>query len=270
MPGWSDIPRRIVRGIVPQGTYARLAQMYNSAIGSQTIGSAEYRRLMAVSREPLGGPPATFRFPGIDSPVFVRPGTTDATVFEDVLLRRMYDCLPGDRRIDFIIDAGANAGYSALFLLHRYPAARLVAIEPDPANCELVRMNIAPFTARANVMQTAIWPRRIALRIRPSERADGISVEPAAVGEQHDCMSIDPLSILRDAGAERIGLFKCDIEGGEEFLFATSPDVWLERTDAIMIEIHSPAAHEAVYGATQRHGFQSFRHRELHVFYRGG
>ena len=39
------------------------------------------------------------------------------------------------------IDAGANAGYSALWFALRYPGARVVAIEPDDDNVELLHRN---------------------------------------------------------------------------------------------------------------------------------
>jgi FkbM family methyltransferase len=36
----------------------------------------------------------------------------------------------------FIIDGGANIGIASLYFLNQYPTARLVAVEPSPANFE--------------------------------------------------------------------------------------------------------------------------------------
>jgi hypothetical protein len=81
-------------------------------------------------------------------------------------------------------------------------------------------------------------------------------------------MGIDPFTLMQDAGWQRISIFKCDIEGGEEALFSQAPDAWIERTDAILMEIHSRSAQQAVYGAMARHPFAASRYRELHVFVR--
>ena len=59
-----------------------------------------------------------------------------------------------------------------------------------------------------------------------------------------------------------------DIEGAEEKLFGEKPDAWIERTDSILMEIHSPRAARSVYSAMARHPFAAARYRELHVFVR--
>ena len=39
----------------------------------------------------------------------------------------------------FILDCGANVGYTSAYLLTRFPTAFLIAIEPDPGNAEILR-----------------------------------------------------------------------------------------------------------------------------------
>lgn len=264
----SELARQIARKLVPTQAYLSAARAYAGWAAARRLGRSEYRRLKRVESSSPGGATAAFRYGGYSNEFFVRPGTTDANVFEDVILRDMYACYSPCTAPGFILDAGANAGYASVFFLNRYPQARIVAIEPDSGNFEMVLKNTAPCGERVRAIKAAVWPTSTNLRVQASERADGITVVPVAPGESFDCVGVDPLTLLRDAGAERIDIFKCDIEGGEEPLFSQSPDAWLERTDAIMVEIHSPAAHAAVYGATARHAFRSFRYRELHVFVR--
>ena len=38
-----------------------------------------------------------------------------------------------------ILDAGANAGYASVVLSQLFPKAKIIALEPDPANFEMVR-----------------------------------------------------------------------------------------------------------------------------------
>ncbi|MCP6036985.1 FkbM family methyltransferase, partial [Klebsiella pneumoniae] len=42
-----------------------------------------------------------------------------------------------------IIDCGANIGCSALFFAREFPAAKLVAVEPERNNVEMIRKNCA-------------------------------------------------------------------------------------------------------------------------------
>ena len=166
------------------------------------------------------------------------------------------------------MDWGANTGDASVYFLNVYRDANVVALEPDPENAALARLNLAPYGARAMLLETGIWPRRAHLRLRPSERCDKAQVDEASTGEPYDCLGIDPLTVMTQAGHAWIDLFKCDIEGGEEQLFGRDPDPWLEKTGCIVAEIHSEVAARVVYAATGRHGFRAGRYRDLHVFER--
>lgn len=264
----SELARQIARKLIPKQAYLSVARAYGGWAAARRLGAGEFRRLKQVEAGAAGGPHATFRVAGYSQEFFIRPGTTDANVLEDVILRDMYACHTPALPPQFIIDAGANAGFASAFFLQRFPQTRVVAIEPDSGNFAMVQKNTAAYGERVRTVKAAVWPTSTNLRVQMSDRADGITVVPVAPGEPFDCVGVDPLTLLGEASAERIDIFKCDIEGGEEPLFSQSPDAWLERTGAIMVEIHSPAAHAAVYGATARHGFRSFRYRELHVFVR--
>ena len=39
-----------------------------------------------------------------------------------------------------ILDAGANAGFATVVLAHLFPAAKIIALEPDPANFALPKI----------------------------------------------------------------------------------------------------------------------------------
>ncbi|MCC6361520.1 MAG: FkbM family methyltransferase [Phycisphaerales bacterium] len=262
----SQTLRQMLRSLVPESAYLMLARQYAAVVAARRIGWIEYRRLKRVSRAPRGGA-SEFRAPGIAHPVAVRPGTTDAGVFKDILLRDIYGVLTPREPVRFIIDAGANVGFSSVFFANRWPEARIVALEPESGNHAQAVANGAPYP-QVSVLKLALWPTRAHLKIQGDQREDAIRVVEVADAAQADCEAIDPLTVAREAGAERISIFKCDIEGGEEPLFGRNPDPWLEITDNIMMEIHSPAAGAAVYGAMARHPFESFRYRELHVFTR--
>ncbi len=259
--------RQALRGLMPRNAYHALARLYGGGIAAYRVGPSQYRRLARLRTAHRGSEPAAFQVPGISHAVYLRPGTTDAHVLENNLIRCSYSCCRPETPVFLIIDAGANAGYAAVYFLNRFPDADVFALEPDPANYELARTNLAPYGRRVTLLRAALWPFETPLRILTSAREDAVKVEPGAA-DDGACQGVDPLRLLRESGHDRIGLFKCDIEGAEEVLFAGACDPWLERTDAAVVEIHSAAAKSAVYAAMQRHRFRPSRYRDLHVFVR--
>lgn len=263
-----EAARRCMRSILPYSLYVRIARAYGSRVSSHRFGADRYRELMKLSKDARGGDPVAFEAAGMPSRMWVRPGTTDPLVFEHSLIRRAYACFEPRRNVDFILDGGANAGYTCAYFLSRFHEARATAVEPEKSNFELASRNLAVFGERVRLVNGGLWPERAGLKIIPGDGEHGFEVRPAVPGEAVDCEAYDPLSLMREAGAERISLFKCDIEGAETRLFSTNPDPWISVTDAIVIEVHGPAAHRAVYDACRRHGFHSSQYRELHVFQR--
>lgn len=264
----TEIARRASSALLPRDLYLRCAGQYGDAIGIMRLGLSEFQRLRRA-RTCGEAEELTIRAPGLLHPLAVRPGTSDALVFENNIVRRSYSCV-GRRSPRFIIDAGANVGYASAYFLSVFPEARVVALEPEPANAATARRNLAPYGDRVTLLEAALWPCSTWLRLRPAERADSVRVEESIEDEPGDCAAVDPLAILDGFGEGRIDLLKCDIEGGEEELFAVEPDRWLARTQCIVAEIHTDGARRSVYQATHRHGFRHARYRDLHVFERPG
>lgn len=260
--------RQCLGAILPRSLYLSLARAYGPRAARRRIGAAEYKRLQRLAAAPAGGEPEAFDPPGMDHPLWVRPGTTDADVFEGNILRRIYACIEPKSPPKLIIDAGVNVGYASAFLLHAFPTARVIGLEPDAGNFEMATRNLAPYASRVDLRRLGLWSRPARLKVEIGERADGIQVVEVGDNESFDCEGIDLLTLLNEAPEARIDIFKCDIEGAERYVFEADCDPWLERTDIIAMEIHDPASHQAAYSAVARHGFSSFRYRELHVFHR--
>ena len=70
-------------------------------------------------------------------PVLGRRGTSDLDVFGQVFSGDEYAPVSDLENVGFVIDGGANVGYSAAYFLSCYPAATVVSIEPDPENAAL-------------------------------------------------------------------------------------------------------------------------------------
>ena len=184
-------------------------------------------------------------------PLTVRRAGSDRIVVREVLGAEEYGPVARLSNVRLIVDCGANIGVTSYYLLHRYPEARLIALEPDEDNYELCRRNLRAFGPRVVMIRGALWPECRSLRISPASRGLApweISVEPA---EAHEgtVEGITIPELLRLAGIDPpIDLLKIDIEGAEVDVFNGGAD-WLDAVRNLAIELHSPAARTAFAAA---------------------
>jgi len=71
----------------------------------------------------------------------LRPNTSDMDVFQQIFVNEEYE-FSLDRDPKVIIDAGANIGLASIYYSIKYPEAKIIAIEPELSNYELLKNNI--------------------------------------------------------------------------------------------------------------------------------
>jgi FkbM family methyltransferase len=241
--------------------------LLDSWYGIRAFGLNEYRNLSATGREPIGGPPVAMRLRPLPHPFYVRPGAPDANLVLHAIAREAYSYKLPDRSVHLIVDAGANIGDTTVWYSVQFPEAVVVAIEPNPDNFEILSRNCAPYGNRIHLFNGALWPvpnRSLAI----TGATESAQVRELTQANDSTCTSIDPLTILRNSGAEAIDVFKIDIEGAELELFSGDCDTWLSKTRCIAIEIHSAEAREVVLSATRRNGFTFNVYRDIYVFWK--
>ena len=271
MPPLMESFRRVGRSILPNPLFAAASRGYNWFAGVRQLGFGGYSRLrnLASDYHPADGTFTELTIPSLMHPIAVRNGSSDVSELIHTILRRTYEPFtpaPG-RDVRFVIDAGANIGDTAAWFLTRYPAARVVSLEPDSRNFEVLVRNTSAYGDRSIRLNFGLWPRSANLRVVESESRTALSVVEVAEGQPFDCKAVSPTDLLAQTGSDWIDIFKIDIEGAEQELFAApDADAWLARTGMIMMEIHGPAEWEAVSTAVARHRFVHHRHREVHIF----
>jgi FkbM family methyltransferase len=189
---------------------------------------------------------------------------TDVSIFQQIFLLRDVDVnLQSQPRV--ILDVGAHNGSSTRRLLQKYPAARIVAIEPNKANFDLLQRNTADFT-QVTCIQAAVWMDNQGVRfVNPEEDPWAYSVtafKHNTGDEQNLIRSITMDQVFAETGIaiEDVGLIVMDIEGAEDAIF-TNPTPWLSRmrTGAtIAIELHEhliQGCTRAFETAMKTHGF---------------
>src|SRR5262249_44400474 len=102
---------------------------------------------------------------GIDHELVVRTETSDLDVFGSIFSGGEYAPIATEREVTFVIDAGANVGYSAAWFLSTFPSAVVCSIEPDRDNIALLRRNLAPYGDRAMVLHAALWSETTNLEV---------------------------------------------------------------------------------------------------------
>ncbi len=175
-------------------------------------------------------------------PVLVRGGTSDAEVLYQVFVEREYGCLDDLRDVRLVVDCGANVGYSSAYFLSQHANCRVVAVEPDPANFAAMCRNLAAYGDRVTPIRAGVWSHTAGLVMSEDRYRDGREwarqVRPCQPGEKADFEGVDIGSLLAASGHERISVLKVDVEGAEAVIFAENYRPWLDKVDAIAIELH--------------------------------
>jgi FkbM family methyltransferase len=208
--------------------------------------------------------------------VVVRRGTTDLAVFAQVFIdegyREVGAAIRAGADVGLVIDCGANVGYSAAYMLSRWPRATMIAVEPDPDNFAVLRQNLAPFAARATAVQAGVWSHSCGLVMADSDYRGGGAwarqVREARPGEPAQLSGADVGSLLAESGHDRISVLKMDIEGAECVVFSAGC-CWLDRVDVMAIELHDDTVFgrcsEVFQRAVEGRGFAITRWGELTI-----
>jgi FkbM family methyltransferase len=155
----------------------------------------------------------------------------------------------GETDVRYIVDCGANIGLTTLYLLHHYPAAQAVVVEPDAGNMRVCRRNLAPFARRVTFVQSGVWSASLPLVVERGRYADGgewsFQVRPAMTGEQADLIAQTVDDLLNAGDFPRADILKMDIEAAEAELFA-GPTEWLDRVRMLVIELHGQECERVV------------------------
>lgn len=139
-------------------------------------------------------------------------GPALANFIDQLLIRRVNDFIPANDR-PFILDCGANIGFSVLNYKRQFPKARVIAFEPDPQFAPILRRNLERNQAGdVQVVEAAVW-------IENSEMpwfSEGIDGSRLLDNQEIDNASLKVKTAdLKGYLAEPVDLLKIDIEGAE-------------------------------------------------------
>ncbi len=183
--------------------------------------------------------PVTFNVhaPLLEHPVTLRVPSTDVSTYKQVVTRQEYAVELAKRPVT-IVDAGANIGLASAYFASRYPDARILAVEPEAQNYDLLLKNTAPYP-NIQAVRAALWSESGVIGVVDSGTgAWGFRTEAltdAMAANSVRAATLDEL--LDEHDFDHVDLLKVDIEGAEVEVFADT-SAWIDRVNVVVAELH--------------------------------
>jgi FkbM family methyltransferase len=196
-----------------------------------------------------------------DPSVKIRIGTSDLEVYDQVFKKKEYSKL-GLEDVHVVVDAGANIGASSVLFAEMFPSAKVISIEPDSQNLELLKANTQRYD-RICVVEAGLWSKNTHLRIvNPSDEPWMLRFE-----ESRDSGGVEAVSIpwiIENFDIDTIDVLKMDIEGAEKEVLSGHVE-WISRVKTLIVETHDryqPGSSAVVEELSTKHDFQKESHGE--------
>jgi FkbM family methyltransferase len=172
----------------------------------------------------------------VDGKIFqIRKNTTDYLVFKKVFIDMEYN-FTFNHGIDYIIDAGANIGASAVYFALKFPAAKIIAIEPETNNFEQLKKNARSYPNIIPVLG-GVWSETGAFKIK-NEKGDSWNfMLEKSTDENSDKRLYTIEELINIYQFPRVDFLKIDIEGAESIVFEKNYQ-WLSMVKSLSIEFH--------------------------------
>lgn len=194
-----------------------------------------------------------YLLPGLDSPIYLRDCIGDHAIFWQCLVMNQYDFshfpqaerlnekyreIVSSGRTPLIIDCGGNIGLSVIWFARKFPQAKIFVVEPDQANLEILKLNVASFKERAVILEGGIWNEDGYLQIiNPDAGPSAYRVQPSHPADTSNTIRCHTINeICKMANTSNPLIVKVDIEGSQKHLFFDNTD-WVNRTDLITLEL---------------------------------
>jgi FkbM family methyltransferase len=178
-----------------------------------------------------------FSNPEYQYPIFLRNDTSDIQIFYQILFNKSYNFFY-DTEPDVIFDLGANIGLASVYFTNKYPKTRIIAVEPERSNFDLLLKNTKNYD-NISCYNNGIWYKKAFLEIEDN-KADNWEYKVRET-DNPNASSIKAITIddlMNKLKINKIDILKIDIEGSEKELFEKNYECWLPKVNVIVIELH--------------------------------
>ncbi|MBI2722051.1 MAG: FkbM family methyltransferase [Bacteroidetes bacterium] len=203
-----------------------------------------------------------FHLKGFKHPIHLRSIRADMQSFVNTFIDPYLEKKPYLRDAKFVIDAGANIGFTAVLFANWWPDCKIISIEPDKENYELTLINTKSYK-NITVLHGGLWNKEIPLKIEAGQE-DGFVVKEVVSNDQSKIpsenltqgISIDQL--IKTYQIPQIDFLKMNIEGSEKEIFSENYEKWLPITKSMLIELHhgkNAGCSKAVFTTINKYDF---------------
>jgi FkbM family methyltransferase len=159
----------------------------------------------------------------------------DKSVFNEIFKYRSAEKIIQNAK-NFIVDAGAHAGFFTIYARGLNPLVKIIALEPEPANLEALEKHLKINNIEnVEVLDKALAGKSGRRNLLISPDSHNHSLVDKADGLPH--IVVDTISIAESLNRS-ISLLKMDIEGGEFEIIENLDRETAEKIGAIILEYH--------------------------------
>lgn len=176
------------------------------------------------------------KVPSYTNKITLRANTSDVSTFTKVIMDEEY-FFKINFKPKFIIDAGANIGLASLYFLKLFPKLKVVAIEPEKNNFDLLMQNTMGLNIEC--LLGAVWCNKTFIKIKDTNaNTSGFEIIETNHSSENTVQAFTIGDIFLKQKLEFIDVLKMDIEGAEKEVFSTNYETWLPYTKILIIETH--------------------------------
>ncbi len=154
--------------------------------------------------------------------------------YKEIIQEKIYQ-FNNTSKSPVIIDCGANMGLSVLYFSKNYPAAKIIAFEPEEEIFNVLQNNVKEFDLKnVTIHKKAVWDTVTTLDFY-SDKGMGGSV--ANVYSKQKPAKVETV-LLSDFLHEKVDFLKIDIEGAE-YRVLKSCGRLIQNVEHLFVEYHS-------------------------------
>lgn len=212
-------------------------------------------------------PYLVLKLKGYDNKVYLRPKTSDFKIFKQIFIEEEYN-VTFPEQVNYIVDAGSNCGYSIVYFKNKFKNAKLIAIEPDTSNIEIIKKNTSGFKD-VFIVKGGVWNINTDLKILNKDAGKWAFRVVEAIDNTKEFKGYSLDAIMLEHDIKIIDILKMDIEGSEKNVFEQNYQYWLSKTTFGFLELHenyAPGVTDLVHSRLSEFNFKVSKSGENVVF----